>query len=157
MEIPMSPRTISWRQLTVAGAISLLGACAQTPPQAVASNPPPVAPGPSATWYHVNFDTNSFVIDADGQKVVADLTTYLQHNPNSVATIVGRTDTAGSTDYNMRLSHKRADAVRDALVYNGKVTMDRVETRWTGENRQSVATANDTAAASNRVVDIAIH
>jgi outer membrane protein OmpA-like peptidoglycan-associated protein len=47
--------------------------------------------------------------------------------------------------------------VRDAIVYGGKLAPDRVETRWTGETRQNVPTANDVAAASNRVVDIAIH
>jgi outer membrane protein OmpA-like peptidoglycan-associated protein len=153
----MSQRTISWRQLTAVGAISLLGACAQNQPQAVASNPPPVAPGPSAVWYHVSFDTNSFAINANGQRAVADVTAFLQGNPASAATIIGRTDTVGSNDYNMHLSHQRADAVRDALVYKGNVAADRVETRWTGESRLSVATANDVAAAANRIVDIAIH
>jgi outer membrane protein OmpA-like peptidoglycan-associated protein len=157
METQMSRRTISWRQLAVVGAFSILEACTQSPPQAVASNPPPVAPGPNATWYHVNFDSNSFAMNTDGQKTVTDLSTFLQRNPAAVATIVGRTDTVGSKDYNMHLSHQRADAVRDALVYHGNVAAERVETRWTGENRQSVATANDVAAASNRVVDIAIH
>jgi outer membrane protein OmpA-like peptidoglycan-associated protein len=57
----------------------------------------------------------------------------------------------------MRLSHKRADAVRDALVYNGQIPAGRVETRWTGEARQTNPTPNNTAAAANRVVDIAIH
>jgi outer membrane protein OmpA-like peptidoglycan-associated protein len=47
--------------------------------------------------------------------------------------------------------------VRDALVYSANVAADRVETRWTGETRQHVATGNDVAMASNRVVDIAIH
>jgi hypothetical protein len=94
---------------------------------------------------------------AQGLFIVAvnDVTAYLQSHPESVATIIGRTDTVGSSDYNMRLSHRRADAVRDALVYNGKVAAERVETRWTGESRQDVPTANNTAAAGNRVVDIA--
>ena len=153
----MTLRTISWRQLAAVGALSLLGACAGNQPQAVGSNPPPVAPGPSAAWYHVSFATNSFAIDADGQRSVADVTAFLQSHPASAATIVGRTDTVGSNDYNMHLSHQRADAVRDALVYRGNVAADRVETRWTGETRQTVATANDVASASNRVVDIAIH
>jgi outer membrane protein OmpA-like peptidoglycan-associated protein len=157
METQMSRHTISWRMLVAAGAISLLGACAQNPPQAVASNPPPVAPGPNAVWYTVNFDTNSFAINADGQKVVNDVTDFLQRNPASVATIIGRTDTVGTADYNMRLSHRRADAVRDALVYGGHVAADRVETRWTGERRQGVPTGDAAAAAANRVVDIAIH
>jgi len=157
LEMQMSRRTISWRQLAAVAAISLLGACAQNAPHAVASNPPPVAPGPTAVWYHVSFDSNSFAIDTAGQKVVADVTTFLRANPASIATIIGKTDTVGSKDYNMHLSHQRADAVRDALVYNDNVAAERVETRWTGENRQHVATGNDVAVASNRVVDIAIH
>ena len=165
METQMSRRTLSWRYLAAVGAISLLGACAQTPSQAVsanpphtvASNPPRVAPGPNAVWYTVGFDSNSFAITTDGQKTVNDVVTFLQGNPASVATIIGRTDTVGSDDYNMRLSHRRADAVRDAIVYNGKVAADRVETRWTGEGRQDVPTANNVARAANRVVDIAIH
>jgi OOP family OmpA-OmpF porin len=153
----MARRTLSWRQLAAVGAVSLLGACAQMQPQAVASNPPPVAPGPNAIWYTVSFDTNSFAISASGQAVVNNVITYLVNNPASVATIIGRTDTIGSDAYNMHLSHRRADAVRDALVYTGKLSEDRVETRWTGERRQDVPTGDAVAAAANRVVDIAIH
>ena len=158
--MPMSRRTISWRQRSAIGAVLLLGACAQspqTPSPPVASNPPPTQPGPKAVWYHVYFASNSIALDADGQKVIADLTAALQRNPDSVATIVGRTDTVGSADYNMHLSHRRADAVRDALIYSGNAPADRVETRWTGESRQKVATANNIADSANRVVDIAIH
>jgi outer membrane protein OmpA-like peptidoglycan-associated protein len=157
METQMLQRTISWRQLAAVGVIVLLEACAQTPPQPVASNPPPVAPGPNAVWYTVNFDTSSFAINADGQKVVSDVAGYLQSHPASVATIIGRTDTVGTADYNMRLSHRRADAVRDALVYDDHVAEDRVETRWTGEARHGVPTGDPVAVAANRVVDIAIH
>lgn len=155
----MSPRTIAWRQFAAVGALCLLGACAENPPppQPVASNPPPVAPGPTAVWHTVYFDINSFAINADGQKVVSDVIAVLQRQPASVATVIGRTDTVSSNDYNMHLSHRRADAVRDAIVYGGKVGLDRVETRWTGETRQNVPTANNVAASQNRIVDIAIH
>jgi OOP family OmpA-OmpF porin len=157
METRMSRRAISWHQLAAVGVVSLLGACAPAPHQPVASNPPPVAPGPNAVWYTVYFDSSSFTLNADGQKVISDVTASLQRNPSSVATIIGRSDTVGSNDYNMHLSHRRADAVRDAIVYGGNLAPDRVETRWTGETRQGVPTGNDVAAASNRVVDIAIH
>jgi outer membrane protein OmpA-like peptidoglycan-associated protein len=154
----MSQRIISWRQLAAVGTVALLAACSQTPPpQSLASNPPPVAPGSTAVWYSVAFDTNSFAIDANGRKVVADVTTFMQQHPASVATLIGRTDTVGTADANMRLSQQRADAVRDALVYDGHVALDRVETRWTGEKRQGVPTGDAVAAAQNRVVDIAIH
>jgi len=159
METPMSRRILSWGHLAAAGAVALLGACAQMSPapQAVASNPPPVAPGSNATWYTVNFSTGSFAIDANGQAVVNNVAAFLASNPASIATIVGRTDTVGSNDYNMRLSHRRADAVRDALVYQDKVGASRVETRWTGDTRQGVPTGDPAAVSSNRVVDIAIH
>ncbi len=146
----MSQHTISWRHLAAAGVISLLGACAQNPPPAAASNASPV-------WYTVYFDTNSFAINDKGQKAIANVTAFLQQHPSSFATIIGRTDTVGSADYNMHLSNRRADAVRDAIVYGGKLAPDRVETRWTGETRQGVPTEDNVAAAENRVVDIAIH
>jgi OmpA-OmpF porin, OOP family len=157
MEAQMSRRVFSWRHLAATVAISLLAACAQMSPQPVASNPPPVAPGANAVWYTVSFETGSFVINAEGRKVISDVVAALKANSASVATVIGRTDTVGSNDYNMRLSHRRADAVRDALVYDGTVSMDRVETRWTGETRQGVPTGDSVAAAQNRVVDIAIH
>ena len=153
----MSQRMLSWRVLAAVGTMSLLAACAQTPPAMVASNPPPVPPGPNATWYHVAFATNSHTLDAQGQLTVADVTNNLRQNPTSIATIIGKTDTVGSPSYNMHLSHQRADAVRDALVYQSNVSADRVETRWTGETRQRVATADNVSAEMNRVVDIAIH
>jgi outer membrane protein OmpA-like peptidoglycan-associated protein len=152
----MSRHNISWRQFAAVGAILLLGACAQAQGP-VASNPPPVAPGPSATWYTVSFDTGSYAVNAQGRKTIREVVAYMQHNPAAVATVIGRTDTIGTKDFNMHLSHRRADAVRDGLVYNGRVTMDRVETRWTGEARQNMPTPDETAAKQNRVVDIAIH
>jgi hypothetical protein len=157
----MSRLAVSCRLLAVAGALSMLAACADSPPprppHPVAANPPPVEPGHNAVWHTVSFDTNSYALDANAQKVIGDVVAALQVNPATIATIIGKTDTVGSNDYNMHLSHQRADAVRDALVYGGKVPAARVETRWTGETRQDLPTANGAAAGANRVVDIAIH
>ncbi len=154
----MSQTTHRLLNLAAIGTVLLLGACAQTQaPPPMASNPPPVPPGANATWYHVGFASGTFALDPDGQKAVGNVKVYLMANPAAVATIIGKTDTVGSKDYNMHLSHQRADAVRDALVYGGNISAERVETRWTGEGRQAVATADNVATAANRVVDIAIH
>ena len=153
----MFRQIFSCRYGAVIGTISLLAACTQAPLATVASNPPPIPPAANATWYHIEFLTNSHVLDDQGKLTVADLTNVLQHDPNTIATIIGRTDTVGSADYNMHLSHMRADAVRDALVYESHIAADRVETRWTGETRQRVASANNVPVEMNRVVDIAIH
>lgn len=159
----MSGRKISWGAFAAIGAISLLGACTQmspgasNSPQPVASNPPPVPPGANAVWYSVGFASGGYGVDAAGQKVIQDVIAALQANPNAVATVIGRTDPVGSRDYNMRLSHRRADAVRDALVYRGSVAAARVETRWTGEGRRNAPSGNDAMVADGRVVDVAVH
>src|SRR5208282_4670094 len=136
METQMSRRTISWRQLAAVGAILLLGACAQqqTP---VASNPPPVAPGPHAVWYTVSFATGSYAIDGQGRKVIREVVAYMQHNPGTIATIIGRTDTVGSKDFNMHLSHRRADACATGLSIMAGW-------RWTGSRRAGPARPGQT-------------
>ena len=153
----MSQRTLKWRPLAVLASLMLLAACAHTQAPALASNPPPVPPGPGATWYYVEFDTSSYALDTAGELTIAQVTNELQRNPNAIVTIVGKTDATGSADYNMHLSHLRADAVRDALVYHNNVAAERVETRWTGESRQRMATGANVPPDTNRVVDIAIH
>ena len=96
----MSQYKFHWGALVAVSAVALLAACAQTPPPAtasnpslVASNPPPVPPGPKAVWHSVAFATNSYTVDANGRKVVNDVATFMQGNPASVATIIGRTET----------------------------------------------------------------
>jgi outer membrane protein OmpA-like peptidoglycan-associated protein len=145
-----------------AGAmLSLVAACTQPMMQAdtssPTSNPPPVPPGVGAIWYHVPFATDSYAITPAGQTTVNAVALFLQQNPNAVATIVGKTDTVGSAQYNMHLSHLRADTVRDALVYGGRVDAARVETRWTGETRSPVKTGDNVPDPDNRVVNIAVH
>ena len=152
----MATRILSWHQVAVIGLVALVSACAQPPASHVAANPPPPIPA-GTVWYTVHFDNDSFAIPAGSQNAITDATSYLRQHPNAVATIIGKTDSVGTQDYNMHLSHQRADSVRDALVYGGKIPAEHVETRWTGETRQDHSTSNDVAAAGNRVVDIAIH
>ena len=144
--------TIARRCLILVGALGLLGGCSQM------IAPEQVGPiGPNAVWFQVRFNNDSASVGVEGQKVITDVIAYLHRTPGSVATLIGRTDTVGSADYNRHLSHLRADAVRDALVYAAAIPADRVEVRWTGERDQAVATRDEVASAANRVVDIAIH
>jgi hypothetical protein len=70
-------------------------------------------------------------------------------------TVIGRTDRVGAPPANMALAERRADAVRGALITAG-VPADSIDTSWTGEGRQAVATADDAAEPRNRVVDITV-
>ena len=50
--------------------------------------------------------------------------------------IEGHTDNVGSESYNLDLSHRRADAVRDFLSQNG-VNTAQIATRGYGKRRRS--------------------
>jgi outer membrane protein OmpA-like peptidoglycan-associated protein len=67
--------------------------------------------------------------------------------------IEGHTDSSGSSNANLALSQKRAEAVRDALVASG-VEASRITVVGLGSERP--VAANDTAEgrARNRRVDI---
>jgi outer membrane protein OmpA-like peptidoglycan-associated protein len=152
-------------KLASVSAFALLMGCAQQsqPPVAVAVpyNPPGTAvlalPATDITWYRVMFVTGSSRIDADGQQAINSVADKMQSNPTLTATLVGMTDTVGGDAANMRLSQQRAAAVRNALLATRKVPAQRIETRWTGERQPNEQTMSNTAAPSNRAVDIGVH
>lgn len=137
-------RSANFLRAMVAGvALSILAGCAAMGPQL------------GGAWYQVYFSTNSFQIDAKGQSIVQNVASVVANNPSSRVTVIGKTDRVGSAPDNMALSHRRADAVRNALIGAG-VSANRIDTTWTGEARQDVATANDVADQRNRVVNLTV-
>ena len=71
--------------------------------------------------------------------------------------VVGHTDTSGSADYNMHLSVRRADVVRDVIVDLG-ARRESVETKGVGETDLAVPTPDGVREPKNRrsVVTLAI-
>jgi len=80
----------------------------------------------------------------------------MQSTPAFVATIIGKTDSVGSAEFNKHLSQRRAEAVFEALVYTHKVPENRVRLHWTGEHLPYVSTADEQAASQNRMVAIIV-
>jgi OmpA-OmpF porin, OOP family len=66
--------------------------------------------------------------------------------------IVGRTDATGKREYNLTLSQRRADAVRDALVMTFKVSPKRIQAVGLGE--EQLQDADHPKAAVNQQVQI---
>ncbi len=135
-------------------AFAAVAGCAQQPWQ-----PPPVAaatgPELAGAWYQIYFDTNSIAINARGQMIVKNVAYVVTNAGPTRVTVIGKTDRVGAPPANMALSQQRADAVRDALVAAG-VPADHIDTTWTGQAGQQVATAGDTAEPRNRVVDVTV-
>ena len=142
------------RTLAAVFALSLVTACAQqapSPPQAAAAAGPELA----GAWYQVYFGNNSADIDARGKMIVGRVAYVVANNGETSVTVIGRTDRVGAPSTNMALSQRRADQVRDALIAAG-VPAARIDTGWTGETKQQVATADDATESRNRVVDITV-
>ncbi len=66
--------------------------------------------------------------------------------------VIGKTDRVAAPPANMALPEKRSDTVGNAVIGAGAPAA-RIETSWTSEARQDVATADDTAEPRNQAVD----
>ena len=149
--------------LALAASLVLLGGCAQMYQQptkpAVAYNPPGAAlaalPAGSVTRFDLAFATNNADIDAAGMSAISGAADLLQTNTALIATVIGSSDPSGSDAGNMMLSKQRAMAVHAALLKTGKVTEQRIETRWMGDRPQQAG--DPTAAPNVRGVEIAVH
>jgi outer membrane protein OmpA-like peptidoglycan-associated protein len=103
----------------------------------------------------VTFDTDSSIVRPGLYSEIDKIANALNQYPATLARVEGHTDSTGSEDYNLNLSMRRADAVRNLLVQAG-VTSSRVETVGFGESRP--ISSNETAAGrmQNRRVEIKI-
>ena len=103
----------------------------------------------------VLFDTGRAELKSGGLRAVDRLVAFLTDYPQRTVLVEGFTDAVGSDDSNQRLSERRANAIRQALLERG-VAAARIRTVGYGES-YPVAT-NDTAAGrqENRRVEVVI-
>jgi OOP family OmpA-OmpF porin len=105
--------------------------------------------------YVVLFDWDKSDIRPDGQAVIdevlADATA--QGIDTVVISATGHTDLSGSEDYNMALSLRRADAVREALIAGG-IPAEAITVAGRGESEPAVPTADGVREQANRRVEI---
>ena len=69
--------------------------------------------------------------------------------------VIGHTDTSGSPTYNQRLSIRRAEAVRQALIARG-TPANMISIEGVGENQLMVPTGPNVREPSNRRAQILI-
>jgi len=105
--------------------------------------------------YNVYFAFDRSKLTAKGQGVVTAAVNATHDSQTSRIAVLGKADLAGTDPYNMALSQRRADRVRDAMVAGG-VPANRIDVRWVGDREPPVATAPGVRDAQNRVVEVAI-
>lgn len=67
--------------------------------------------------------------------------------------IIGHTDSVGSKEYNLKLSIKRANTVKNVLINNG-ISSEQIKILGKGEDDLSVKTADETPHPANRRAEI---
>ncbi|HET6611007.1 MAG TPA: OmpA family protein [Kofleriaceae bacterium] len=82
----------------------------------------------------VFFGTNRYQLSGHNRQLLRRDAEWLAQNTGTTITVAGHTDAAGAAQYNLMLSEKRANAVRDFLVSEG-VSSSRIDVVSFGEER----------------------
>jgi len=136
--------------IALVGAAVLVGACSE--PQAVQAPPPPPA---QSTSFMVFFDWDRSNITPQAATTIRQAADAFKSTGQSRVTTIGHTDTSGPRDYNMALSLRRANAVKDGLVQQG-VPPTAISVMGRGEDDLLVPTADGVREPQNRRVVIAL-
>jgi hypothetical protein len=140
--------------LAAIGAASLLGACASQPPETAAAPPPPQTSVAQSPSYMLFFDWDRATLTPQAMTTIREAAAAYKATGSARITDVGNTDTSGSSDYNMALSVRRADAVKNALIQNG-VPASAIDSSGRGETSLLVQTADGVREPQNRRVELA--
>ena len=103
----------------------------------------------------VLFETGKADLRPGALRSLYPLVTFLQKYPERRVAIEGHTDSAGSDAYNLDLSQRRADAVRDFLLQNG-VNAAQLTTRGYGKASPVASNATTEGRQHNRRVELII-
>lgn len=138
------------KMLAVFAAAFLLSACAETPP------PPPAAPPPPPVKnFLVFFDFDKSTLTPRALDIVKEAANTAKSGQNARVTCTGHTDTAGPANYNMALSLRRANTVKNALVKEG-VPATSITVIGRGETALLVPTKDGVREPQNRRVEIVV-
>jgi outer membrane protein OmpA-like peptidoglycan-associated protein len=100
----------------------------------------------------VNFESGSSALTPDSYTVLDDVVRSLQAYPEVKVEIRGHTDSQGPAGFNLELSHKRADSVKQYLVNSG-IDPSRVATVGVGEEEPVSSNSTPEGRAQNRRIE----
>lgn len=101
----------------------------------------------------VHFDFDKYNIKKDSYGILDDVASVLKSNPQiKKLQIEGHTDSIGSDAYNMKLSDRRANSVRQYLVNKG-IDANRLVSVGYGESRPIATNKTAAGRAKNRRVE----
>lgn len=132
-------------------ATFMIAACDEPAPATAPPPPPPPAP----QSFMVFFDWDSAKLNPQATNVIGQAAAAYKTKGSARITATGHTDTTGSEAYNMALSLRRANAVKDSLVQQG-VPATAIAVVGRGMQGLLVPTGPNVREPQNRRVEIVI-
>ena len=119
--------------------------------------PPPPPAQPTAGWRDLfnqevkdaYFDYDKSELRADARTALNQTADFLRKYPEAKVTVEGHCDERGSTEYNLGLGDRRANAVKQYLVSLG-ISADRISTVSFGKEKPFCTESNETCWQQNR-------
>jgi outer membrane protein OmpA-like peptidoglycan-associated protein len=105
--------------------------------------------------YILLFKTDTTNLESESVVEKDRLMADVAGRPAAEVTVEGHTDRVGSAEYNEKLSRRRAEYVRKALIAAG-VSPGNISSNWHGEGTPAVDTSDDVPEAANRRVEVTI-
>jgi len=103
----------------------------------------------------VSFDKNSAAVSPGFQAELNRIADILRKYPKTVNQVEGHTDSTGSEQYNMDLSQRRAERVKNVLISKG-IEPSSIRTVGFGENMPLSDNTTSTGRRQNRRVEIKV-
>ncbi|UAW63729.1 peptidoglycan-associated lipoprotein Pal [Mycoavidus sp. HKI] len=110
-------------------------------------------PNNPLTKRSVYFEFNSYIVNGEYQSFLQQQAHYLKSHPQQCILIQGNTDERGTSEYNLALGQKRAEAVRRTLSLMG-VAETQMEAVSLGKEKPQATEHNESSWAQNRRADL---
>jgi len=125
------------------------------PPPALAETPPAPLEQKVTLATDALFDFDKSELRPDAKSELDDLLARIRAASVEEISLVGHTDSIGSDEYNMKLSQRRADAVKAYLVSQGMAS-ENVHTEGRGEREPIADNKSKEGRQENRRVDVSV-
>jgi peptidoglycan-associated lipoprotein len=149
----VTPSDSTTYTITASGPGGSASATATVSVNAPPPPPPPAGPSLDELWNRdvrdAYFDYDKADIRPDARTALASTADFLKAHPSIKVTIEGHCDERGSTEYNLGLGDRRANATKQYLVSLG-VPADRLATVSFGKEKPFCTEHNETCWQQNR-------
>jgi OOP family OmpA-OmpF porin len=105
---------------------------------------------------NVQFDTGKAIVKPEYNKEIQKIADVMKKYPKLKIVVEGHTDNVGGKKYNLRLSQKRADAIKKVMVKKFKIKSSRITAKGFGLSKPIASNSTKEGRQKNRRVEAAV-